>query len=120
VNVTSAYTGTVPYSGITATNPPPTKLYYGVDGANWSWQIPTSAGGANPASYSIALPPQQVGLHLVAQPEPSEVGAHVVGEGLVRVAGALLPEGSDCCKRDKTPPRAPRRRSVVLRSIGSS
>ena len=66
VNVTSAYSATGPYSGITATNPPPTQLYYEVDGSSPSNLAPvTSAGGANPATYTITLPPQQLGLHVL-------------------------------------------------------
>ena len=50
VNVTSAYSGTSPYTGLTATNPPPTQVYYGVDGSSPSkLGTVTSAGGANPA-----------------------------------------------------------------------
>jgi YVTN family beta-propeller protein len=66
VNVTSAYSGTSPYSGITATNPPPTQLYYQTDGPNPSLRaLVTSTGGANPGTYIINLPQQQIGLHVL-------------------------------------------------------
>jgi YVTN family beta-propeller protein len=66
VNVTSAYSATGPYSGITATNPPPTQLYYEVDGRSPSnLAVVTSAGDANPATYTLTLPPQQSGLHVL-------------------------------------------------------
>ncbi len=66
VNVTSAYTGTGPYSGITATNPPPTQLYYQTDGPSPSFRaLVTSTGGANPGTYTINLPQQQLGLHVL-------------------------------------------------------
>ena len=64
VNVTSAYSATGPYRGDPATNPPPTQLYYEVDGFSPSkLATATSAAGANPTTYTITLPPQQTGLH---------------------------------------------------------
>ena len=66
VNVTSAYSGTSPYTGLTATNPPPTQVYYEVDGSSPSkLGTVTSASGANPATYTITLPTQQTGLHVL-------------------------------------------------------
>jgi len=66
VNVTSAYSTTSPYTGLTATNPPPTQLYYEVDGANpFNLVKVTNAGSANPATYAIRLPQQQIGLHIL-------------------------------------------------------
>jgi len=65
VNVTSDFTSTSVYNGITgATNPPPTELYYQVDGGGpWYLAARTSATGANPASFHIALSGQAVGPH---------------------------------------------------------
>ena len=66
VNVTSAYSGTSPYTGLTATNPPPTQVYYGVDGSSPSrLGIVTSAAGANPGTFTITLPTQPIGLHVL-------------------------------------------------------
>ena len=68
VKVTSAYSSTSPYTGLMAANPPPTQLYYEVDGPSPSKLAPvTSAGGVeNPATtYTITLPPQQLGLHIL-------------------------------------------------------
>ena len=59
VTVTSAYTSSPPYTGIgTTTNPPPTQVYFSADGATpWSLATPTSASGANPATFTITLSP---------------------------------------------------------------
>ena len=66
VNVTSAYSGTSPYTGLMATNPAPTQVYYGVDGSSPSkLGTVTSAGGANPGTYTITLPTQPIGLHVL-------------------------------------------------------
>ena len=66
VTVTSAYTSSPPYAGYigTTTNPPPTQVYFSADGVTpWSLATPTSASGANPASFTITLSPQDSGLH---------------------------------------------------------
>jgi YVTN family beta-propeller protein len=66
VNVTSAYSGTSLYTGLTATNPPPTQVYYGVDGSTPSkLGIVTSTAGANPGTFTITLPTQPIGLHVL-------------------------------------------------------
>jgi YVTN family beta-propeller protein len=55
VDVTSAFG---------AANPPPTQVYYEIDGANPSnLALAASSNGANPGHYNVTLPPQQVGLH---------------------------------------------------------
>jgi len=66
--VTSAYTTSSAYSADTAqtpANPRPTALYYQVDGGNGTWiqAIVTSAAGRNPATFSIPLTAQSIGLH---------------------------------------------------------
>lgn len=61
--VTSSYTST---SGSSATvNPPPTSVYYQVDGGAYSWTgaTPTSSAGSNPASFNVCLTDIPVGLH---------------------------------------------------------
>ncbi|RSL18366.1 YVTN family beta-propeller protein [Edaphobacter aggregans] len=65
VTVTSAYSSSPPYASIvTTTNPPPTQVYFSVDGVTpWSLANPTSASGANPASFAITLSPLDSGLH---------------------------------------------------------
>jgi YVTN family beta-propeller protein len=68
VNVTSAYSSTSPYADPTLTNPPPTQVYYEVDGPSPSkLATPPSMGGPNPATatYTITLPSQQPGLHVL-------------------------------------------------------
>ena len=63
VTVTSAYNSGPPYTP-TDTNPPPTQVYFSVDGATpWSLATLTSASGANPASFTITLSPLDSGLH---------------------------------------------------------
>ena len=67
VTVTSAYNSSPPYVGIgTATNPPPTQVYFSVDGATpWSGATPIDDGDNNPAtaSFTINLSPLDSGLH---------------------------------------------------------
>jgi YVTN family beta-propeller protein len=63
VQVASSYTST---SGSSATvNPPPTAVYYQVDGGAYSWTAatPTSSVGSNPASFNMCLTNIPVGLH---------------------------------------------------------
>jgi len=65
VNVNSVFSSTSVYSGHTVANPPPTQVYYEVDGASPSnLATMTSSSGTNPASFTVNLSqPQQVGLH---------------------------------------------------------
>ena len=66
VTVTSAYTSSPPYAGYigTTTNPPPTQVYFSVDGATpWSLATPTGTSGTNPATFGITLSPLDSGLH---------------------------------------------------------
>jgi YVTN family beta-propeller protein len=64
VNVQSQYGGSGGYPGGTVTNPSPTQVYYAVDGANPSnLATVTTGNGANPASFSLTVSPQQFGLH---------------------------------------------------------
>ena len=65
VGVTSAFTHSIAYTGLgTAVDPPPTAVYYEVDGGNTlTAATGTSAGGANPASFKITPSAQSVGLH---------------------------------------------------------
>ena len=62
VTVTSAYTSSPPYVGIgTTTNPPPTQVYFSVDGATpWSLATPTSASGSQ--SGELHDNPESTGL----------------------------------------------------------
>lgn len=61
--VTSSYT-TASGSALTV-NPPPTAVYYQVDGGAYSWTraTPASATGSNPASFNVCLANIPVGLH---------------------------------------------------------
>jgi YVTN family beta-propeller protein len=63
VQATSAFSTSSAYSGVTATNPPPTELYYSVDGGQWSETATTSTSGSNPAGFSIAPGQQSLGFH---------------------------------------------------------
>jgi YVTN family beta-propeller protein len=65
VDVDSAYSSTSVYNGHSVTNPPPTQVYYEVDGANpANLASMTSSSGTNPASFTVNLSqPQQFGLH---------------------------------------------------------
>ncbi|MCL5262829.1 MAG: Ig-like domain repeat protein, partial [Acidobacteria bacterium] len=63
VQATSAYSTSSAYSGVTATNPPPTELYDSVDGGPWSATPTTSTSGSNPAGFSLALSRQSLGFH---------------------------------------------------------
>jgi YVTN family beta-propeller protein len=63
VQATSAYSTSSAYSGVTATDPPPTELYDSVDGGPWSATPTTSTSGSNPASFSLALSRQSLGFH---------------------------------------------------------
>jgi YVTN family beta-propeller protein len=68
--VTSAYTTSSTYSGDTTqtpANPPPTALYYQVDGGSgaWSQATVTSTAGSTTATFSVPLTAQSVGLHTV-------------------------------------------------------
>ena len=60
VNVNSVFSSINP----SAINPPPTAVYYEVDGGTrLRAGSNTTLSGANPASFSITLSPQQFGLH---------------------------------------------------------
>ena len=61
--VTSSYTA-VSGSALTV-NPPPTAVYYQVDGGAYGWTKATPVGtaGANPASFNVCLANIPVGLH---------------------------------------------------------
>lgn len=69
VTVTSAYDISPPYTGYVGmvTNPPPTQVYFSVDGVNpWSLATPTGAsviGPSNPGTFTITLSPLNSGLH---------------------------------------------------------
>ena len=63
VQATSAYSTSSAYSGVTATDPPPTELYDSVDGGPWSATPTTSTSGSNPAGFSLALSRQSLGFH---------------------------------------------------------
>jgi YVTN family beta-propeller protein len=60
VNVNSTFSDTNPL----ATNPPPTAVYYQVDGGTrLSADAKTNGSGANPGSFNITVGLQQIGLH---------------------------------------------------------
>lgn len=61
--VTSSYTS-VSGSGLTV-DPPPTAVYYQVDGGAYSWTraTPANAAGSNPATFNVCLTNIPVGLH---------------------------------------------------------
>ena len=63
VTVTSAYTSSVAYSGVTgAANPTPTAIYYRVDtGSIWTRVTPNAV--VNPATFAVTLPATAYGLH---------------------------------------------------------
>ena len=69
VTVTSAYNSSPTVHRLlgTATNPPPTQVYFSVDGVTpWSLATPTGAsviGPTNPATFTITLSPLDSGLH---------------------------------------------------------
>jgi Bacterial Ig-like domain (group 3) len=64
--VTGAYTSSSTYvDDGSAVNPPPTALYYQVDGGSGLWSMATlsSSTGSNPATFSLPLTGQTIGLH---------------------------------------------------------
>jgi YVTN family beta-propeller protein len=64
VTVNSTYTTSSPYNTVpSATNPPPTTLYYMLDGGAPSSIVTPAQPSVNPATFSIALGNQQPGAH---------------------------------------------------------
>ena len=61
--VTSSYTTAT--GSTLAVNPPPTAVYYQVDGGAYAWTraTPASATGSNPASFNVCLANIPIGLH---------------------------------------------------------
>jgi DNA-binding beta-propeller fold protein YncE len=92
VQVTSSFTSTPAYSGVAgATNPPPSAVYYKVDGGSqWSLAKMTSAVGANPASFSIGLSAQTIGPHtLYFTPVYGNMGATIDSSSTAPETGNL-------------------------------
>jgi YVTN family beta-propeller protein len=65
--VTSAYTSSSTYSGSSQTpspvNPNPSNLYYQVNGGSGVWIPVSPASSANPATFTVTPPLQQIGLN---------------------------------------------------------
>jgi hypothetical protein len=64
--VTSAFSTSAAYGSANGlSDPAPTALYHWVDdgGTGWEQAARTSAAGANPAEFSITLPPTGLGVH---------------------------------------------------------
>ena len=84
VTVTSAYTNSPPYAGIGSTNPPPTEVYFSVDGVTpWTQAQRNPDSGINPAAYTITVSPQTSELHTlyVFAAYANEAGHNTSGNG---------------------------------------
>jgi YVTN family beta-propeller protein len=64
VSVTSAYTSSAAYAGVSrAVNPAPTSIYYRVDHSSDQWTRIAPNAAANPATFNVAIPQAGPGLH---------------------------------------------------------